>query len=203
MKDKETLYKRLTQVLSIAIVIIFIICCCLISKMNGLKIGFDYYNQALYNAYLNYYELSDEYKEYKKTIKSNVFTLEVGTVMLQETKSEPIIYDVFTEDELMWLYKMVETETHGADILSKANVARVALNRIEDDRFPNTLKEVITQENQFTYHRTNITDDTKLACEIAFSDISNDAIWFQRSNITPNYAKEYLYTDNVGHSFFK
>ena len=48
---------------------------------------------------------------------------------------------------------MVWAEARGESELGKRAVAHVALNRVKSGKFPNTLREVITQRSQFKYKR--------------------------------------------------
>lgn len=62
------------------------------------------------------------------------------------------IYDIFTEEELDFLFKVVQAEVGDEESTfeQKVNVARVIFNRLEHENFPDTLNEILTQENQFT-----------------------------------------------------
>lgn len=135
--------------------------------------------------YIAYKNLNEEYKE------------------IGEIES---LYDVYDDEEILLLQKVVESECFGSDFDSKVHVASVVLNRVEDERFPDTLKEVVTQPNQFCYCKNIISEDTKLACEYAF-EISNEAdecLWFHSMNKTQKFSGgEYVFTDNVNHHFYK
>lgn len=116
------------------------------------------------------------------------------------------LYDIYSEQDISYLQRMVETETYQQDFESKVNVANVALNRLESDKFPNTLTEVIKQKNQFHYSRKEISDDTILACEYAFmiSDTTDGCLYFHSQNETATfYQSKYVFTDNSGHHFYK
>jgi N-acetylmuramoyl-L-alanine amidase len=52
--------------------------------------------------------------------------------------------------DLNLLARLIEAEAEGESLTGKVAVGSVILNRAEDDRFPDTIKEVIYQENQFT-----------------------------------------------------
>ena len=111
---------------------------------------------------------------------------------------------VFSQTDLDYFYSCVETEVHGASFAAKVNVANVILNRLNNkDRWGDTITEVVTSPGQFTYHRTNITDTTKLAVEYAyqFEDTTQGAEFFNSG--TPNTGSStYLFTDDAGHSFY-
>ena len=50
------------------------------------------------------------------------------------------------ESEYYTLLSIVEAEATGEDLIGKMLIANVILNRVEDERFPNTIEEVVWQE---------------------------------------------------------
>ena len=75
-----------------------------------------------------------------------VIEAEQGTVEdLQEEIAEEIV-----EGELELLAQLIEAEAGNQDELGKRYVADVVLNRVDSDLFPNTIEEVIYQDNQFS-----------------------------------------------------
>ena len=114
------------------------------------------------------------------------------------------IYDVYTEDEIYLLQRLVETETHGADFMSKVHVAEVVLNRIDNARWPDTMEGVITQANQFAYSRTNITESTKYAVEYAFmfEDETGGALSFHSNAKTDTFGRYVFYMSDGNHNFY-
>ena len=115
------------------------------------------------------------------------------------------IEDVYTEEEIALLERMVETECHGADFDSKTHVAAVVFSRIENERFPDSLIGVITQPNQFCYNKVNIDEETKLAVEYAFviETAADDCLWFHSMSKTEKFSGgDYIFSDNC-HHFYK
>ena len=116
------------------------------------------------------------------------------------------VYDYFTDEQITMMQKCIETETYQCPFDAKVNVACVILNRVEHEQFPTDPIEIITGKNQFAYSRGDITEDTKLALEYAFSieDTTNGCIAF-RSDCSPNawngWTKQF--TDESGHTFYK
>lgn len=100
---------------------------------------------------------------------------------------------------------VIETECYDADFDSKCNVANVIFNRLDSKQFGDSITEIITSPNQFAYHKKEISESTLLALEYAYviKDTS-EALYFenQRSNVHAKYA-DYLFTDDIGHKFFK
>jgi len=72
-----------------------------------------------------------------------------------ESESEPeqvedIVEDVVVEDDLYWLSRIISAEAKGESAEGQIAVGNVILNRMKSDEFPNTLKGVIFQKNQFS-----------------------------------------------------
>lgn len=124
------------------------------------------------------------------------------------------IYDYFDEFELDLLFRIVETEVRGENNFDeKVNVANVIFNRIKHEDFPTNLIDILTEYPQFSsytsgaYKNVEITETTILACEYAFQfqDTTNGALWFDstRGNSWADRNREYIFTDSVGHSFYR
>lgn len=117
------------------------------------------------------------------------------------------IYDYFTEEEIALICRVVETECYDQNFDSKCNVASVVLNRVrQGGEFGNSVTEVITKKNQFAYERENITESTILSIMYVYEigDTTDGCIAF-RSDQCPQewYGWKYMFTDNVGHNFYK
>lgn len=115
------------------------------------------------------------------------------------------IYDNYSEEEILLIQKVVETETFDCDFNSKVNIAFVVLNRVNSEEFGDTITEVVTAKNQFVYGRDNISDSTVLAVEYAFLnyDKTHEALYFHSGNKTNTFnKKQYKFTDQSGHHFY-
>lgn len=117
------------------------------------------------------------------------------------------VFDVFTEEEVNLICRMVETECYGQDFDPKVNVACVALNRLDSGKFGDTITEIITRPKpkQFAYGRTKISEDTILAVEYAFmfGDTTQGALFFHSMKKTETFNKrKYIFTDKAGHHFY-
>lgn len=61
---------------------------------------------------------------------------------------QPVISCTAEEQQMMmWI---VQQEVRGASLQHKRVIARVIVNRVLSDKFPDTVSEVLTQKNQFT-----------------------------------------------------
>ena len=117
------------------------------------------------------------------------------------------VFDVYTEEEITFICRAVETECYDQDFMSKCNVASVIFNRVnEGGEFGDSVIEVITKENQFTYGRKSITESTILSVMYAYEigDTTDGCVAF-RSDKCPMewYNWEYMFTDDAGHHFYK
>ncbi|HOM02563.1 MAG TPA: stalk domain-containing protein [Acetivibrio sp.] len=55
----------------------------------------------------------------------------------------------YTDEDLMWLARIVTVEAGGMSLEGKVAVANVVLNRVKSPSFPNTVYDVIFQKGQF------------------------------------------------------
>lgn len=69
-----------------------------------------------------------------------------------------------SEADISLLERLVEAEAGSEPYMGKIAVANVVFNRIDSPKYPNTLKEVIYQENQFEVVKIG-TIDTKIPSE--------------------------------------
>ena len=121
------------------------------------------------------------------------------------------IYDVFPDEELDLLFRVVQAEVGDFDFMSKANVASVIFNR--HYHFKTNLSSVLLAENQFStidngrYLEVEIDEDTILACEylFLFGDTTNGAMYFDSTNGNSWAAhnREFIFRDSAGHDFYK
>jgi spore germination cell wall hydrolase CwlJ-like protein len=94
------------------------------------------------------------------------------------------------DDDIDVLCRIVEAEAAGEDENGKLLVANVVLNRVANDSFPDTVREVVFQSDsgisQFSpisngkYYQVTVSDETKNAVKRALEgeDISDGALYF-------------------------
>ena len=115
------------------------------------------------------------------------------------------VFDAFTEEEVRLMCQMIETECYQRDFESKVNVANVAFNRLDSGEFGDTIKEVITMPNQFSYWRTTLAEDTILALQYAFEmeDTTQGALYFHGNKKTETFCKrKWIFSDSAIHHFY-
>lgn len=67
-----------------------------------------------------------------------------------EPSEEPIYYVMyFTEDDVAEVAKMLWGEARGCTRDNQIKCAWIVCNRVDDDRFPNTIRSVLEQPSQF------------------------------------------------------
>lgn len=122
--------------------------------------------------------------------------------------------------ELEVLCRIVEAEAGGEDEEGKLLVANVVLNRVNHEKFPDTVTEVVFQQSkgvtQFSpvrngrYWTVTVSDETRAAVERALEgeDISNGALFFAARKYADSDAMRW-FDDKLkflfahgGHEFF-
>lgn len=85
-------------------------------------------------------------------------TAQPETTQPETAQPEPemaVVYNAVnievTDSDYYWLTKIVEAEAGNQDEIGKILVANVIINRVKSDMFPNTIKNVIFQNNGKTY----------------------------------------------------
>lgn len=124
--------------------------------------------------------------------------------------------EIYSNDELITLYKIVEAEATGETIESKKNVTSVIINRVNNKNFPNSIIDVVFQKNQFSpisdkrYWTVEVTEETIQAVEqVIRSGTTTEALYFCNLDKVSGKMKrwfqklEYLFTDKANHSFYK
>lgn len=119
----------------------------------------------------------------------------------------------YSQSDLTLLMRVVESETFGSGYKEKTYVIDTILNRIESDKFPNTLRGVLTQKSQFANpFNGTISEETKQAVADMLKNrgCSRGATMFLnkakvRSSVVSSWERnyKYLFTDKINHSFYK
>lgn len=117
----------------------------------------------------------------------------------------PPYYKDVTDDDIYWIQRVVETETYGADVMSKSHVASVVLNRIGAGSWGDSAQEVVTSPNQFVYFRTTISQSTIDAVNYVLEngDTAQGALYFHSGGYTATFCgRSCIFGDDVGHYFY-
>jgi len=77
----------------------------------------------------------------------NTYTVHLTEETVEAVPEEFTYTPSYTEEDLKWLSKIVEVESSHGDLEMMLAIANVVNNRVEDPRFPNTVKDVIFEVN--------------------------------------------------------
>ncbi len=165
-------------------------------EKSELEITQEEYDTKLAN--LNQTNLPKEewFKQYKLLIEEH------GDIL---GKPETI-YDIFTQQELDLLFRVVQAEIGSEySFEQKCNVVSVIYNRLADERFGNTINEILVGHQFSTIssgaiYKVTVDEKTILACEYVyqFGDTTSGALFFD-SNGRLNY--KFLFNDGA-HNFY-
>lgn len=108
---------------------------------------------------------------------------------IEDTSQKQVIN--LTDEQLNLLSKLIAAEARGESYEGQVAVAAVVLNRVQDERFPNSIEGVIYQKNAFSvvkngYIYENATEESYKAAKDALygNDPTNDAIYFWNPDIS-------------------
>ena len=75
----------------------------------------------------------------------------------------------YTEEDLYILSHIISAEAGNCSEDMMLSVGSVVLNRVQDDRFPDTIEEVVFQQGQYspTWNGAYYAEPTEAACEVA------------------------------------
>lgn len=85
----------------------------------------------------------------------------------------------FTDEEMELMAGVVHAEAGNQDMIGRRLVADVILNRVVNPDFPNTVSEVVYQQNQFAAPMNYTMEDmsaVELECQ---KRIDSDVLWFR------------------------
>lgn len=147
--------------------------------------------------------------EYEALNDEKPDTQEIMDKLVKESEAVNMNDAEITYDEAQMLMKMAMAEAEGDGVEGKAMVMAVIMNRVKDKRFPNTIKEVIYQNRQFSPIKDGRYDKAvpDNECHLALAEIEQgkyddiEALYFENaSNSWQASNCEYLYT--IGHHRF-
>lgn len=124
----------------------------------------------------------------------NINQTESSRVQFEIPQQPPTLYDTFTKEEINFLEVTVQHEVGNFSDDYKTLVTELIYNRLVSDEFPNTVKEVLWQKNQFCGIERwyspdfEVDDNTKLVVKEVFSkeDTSHNATYYYNPELS-NY----------------
>ena len=107
--------------------------------------------------------------------------------------------------EIELLERVVEAEAGNQGLMGKRLVVAVIYNRVESEKFPNTIQGVLKSPHQFStvwngaVDRVEVTDETRSAIQLEISQRSdNEILYFNNGACSGKFAYKYK-----GHNFGK
>lgn len=149
-------------------------------------------------------------EETAEAIQTEPVTVETPEpVQTRQTKEASWSLDWSADDSYI-LAKIAMAEAEGEDTEGKALVILVVLNRVWDDSFPDTIEEVVMQENQFSpvangrYDRVEPDSDCWDALELVMGgwDESEGALYFESMSLSTWHQRNLKYLFKHGNHYF-
>ena len=115
--------------------------------------------------------------------------IEIKELTYTEDPTEEEIEEEIRFGEMELIAQLVMAEAGNQDLTGKRYVADVVLNRVDSDDFPNTVEEVIFQENQFNVIENGafdeagwtITEECYEAVKLEYEErLNDDILYFSR-----------------------
>lgn len=148
--------------------------------------------------------------EQQKEVVETITEQEIMDNLVRESDIEKRVQGLeITYEEAQMLMKIAMAEAEADGVRGKAMVMAVVLNRVEDDRFPDSIEEVIFQEHQFSPIDDGRYEEAEpdVECHLALAEIERgeydtvDALYFENASQSWQASNcEYLGT--VGHHRF-
>lgn len=116
----------------------------------------------------------------------------------------------YDEDVLYWLSRIIYAESGNQSMAGKIAVGNVVMNRVSSSGFPNTIKEVLFQKNQFSpamngsIYRTP-KESSVIAAKLVMDGavVVEHALFFNRAGMNTFAARNRTYVATIGaHAFY-
>jgi len=120
-----------------------------------------------------------------------------------EVPEECIYNRPYTDEDIIWLARIITVEARSATVEGKVAVANVVLNRVKSPSFPNTIYDVIFQSGQFPpAHKSGFKElvppkNCVIAAKMALEGINNigACLYFNNRPFTSRSGKFYKKID--------
>lgn len=106
-------------------------------------------------------------------------------ILIEDTNKENIITE-YNKEEMELLARLIEAEAKGESYEGKVAVGNVVINRVRSELFPNTIKDVIYAQNQFSPVKNGAINNTPsddsinaaYECIYTYREESKEALYF-------------------------
>jgi len=117
--------------------------------------------------------------------------------------------EFYDAEQLDLLSRLIYSESGNQPLNGKIAVGNVIMNRIENERFPDTIYDVIYAKNQFCVVRNGSinlqpNDESVVAAKLTFEGVRlTNALYFNRSGLNSWASRNCTYVTTIGnHDFF-
>lgn len=131
----------------------------------------------------------------------------------------PVSQPVTSKEDVIWLAKNIYHEARGKSEKLQTAVAIVTINRVRSGKYPNTIKGVVTEKNQFSWYgdkrpdkirdsvswrvsksvATRVLTDNNLPLKRKLKDV----LWYHSRTVSPVWAKKKSVVMTVdNHNFY-
>lgn len=111
----------------------------------------------------------------------------------------------YTLDDVTLMAHLIASEARGETIDGMCAIANVVINRVEMDAYPNTIHDVIMQDNQFASLYNDVSADCMTAATAVVVDgyriLPPYVDMFQRAKVQSWYGREWICTIGA-HNFY-
>ena len=125
--------------------------------------------------------------------------------LYEDSTEAPTNTSPLSDTDIYYLQRVAETETYGADMMSKTHVVSVVLNRLNAGTWGSSVQAVVTSPSQFVYSRTSISQSTIDAVNYVLEngDTAQGAMYFHSGAYSSTFCgRSWIFTDDVGHHFY-
>lgn len=123
-----------------------------------------------------------------------------------------MIESEFTNEERVILERITEAEAESEGLIGKILVVNVIMNRLKDEKFEDSIHDVVFAKDQFQptrdgrYKKIKVTDETKFAVSLVIDYgfyISDKILFFHstKSKEFSNYTKLFTYKGHVFYTY--
>lgn len=118
--------------------------------------------------------------------------------------------DFYDEEDLYWLTRVIYCESGNQPLAGKVAVGNVVMNRVADPNFPDTIYDVLFQENQFYNNESKLrkrtpNEESAIAAMLALDggEALDNVLFFNRVGLTCFASKHRTFVATIGgHSFY-
>ena len=132
--------------------------------------------------------------KYKPTETDQYKQREIAIHEAKRIKADQLgTYDTY---EMALMAQVVRAEAGNQDDVGKRLVVDCILNRLDSDSFPDTIEEVVTQENQFASYQWYTQDDWDAVADEIVDRTDNDIVFFRTDHYSNHGEPAYQYGDH-------